>query len=155
MSSGCSWHWRISLTEADLDKGSFRLYGIPAPTVAPYLDSSTESGRSQGDQAVHGFPNVDFLWTRLTTEQAFQIRKFIDAAKEGTGLLYMTIDLNDDSTPGTSWADIRGRPHRDRVQADAGPIVGRSKLGKGSHENYRMLLNNVEILHHPSIFTLE
>jgi hypothetical protein len=155
MSSGCPWHWRLALTEADLAGGSFRLYSIPAPSFAPYLDSSAESGRSQGGQAIHGFPNADLLWERITTEAAFQIRKFIDAAKSGTGLLYMTIDLNDDSTPGTQWADVRGRPHRDRTQADAGQIVGRRRTGQGSHENYRLLLNNVDILHNPSIFTLE
>lgn len=155
MSSGCTWHWRLALIEAELVQGSFFLYGIPAPSIAPYLDSSKESGRSQGGQATHGFASVDFLWERLTREQAFQIRKFIDAAKIGNGLLYMTVDLSDDSTVDTTWVDVRGRPHRDIKQADAGQIVGRMKSGKGSMENYRMLLNNVDVLNNPSIYTLE
>ena len=153
MSAACPWSWRLSLTEAGLARGSFRLYEIPVPTVAPYNDASVESPRSDGEQALHGHATVDFLWSELTANQAFYIRKFIDGAKDGTGWLYMTVDLNDDSTPGVQWADVRGRPHRDLKQADAGPIIGRGRSGQNHHENYRMLLNGVKVLNNPSLFT--
>jgi len=153
MSSGCAWHWRLALTEAGLEKGPFAAYGIPAPSIAPYNDASVERPRSDGEQALHGYRNIDFLWEELTSIQAFYIRKFIDGAKTGTGWLYMTVDLNDDSAPGTQWADIRGKPHRDFKQADAGPIVGRQQGGVNFHENYRMFLNNVEIINNPSDYT--
>lgn len=153
MSSSCGWHWRLALTEAGLAKGSFKAYGVPVPSIAPYNDASLESPRSDGEQALHGYANIDFLWEELTAEQAFYIRKFIDGAKTGTGWLYMTVDLNDDSAPGTQWADVRGKPHRDYKNADAGPIVGRQKGGMNFHENYRMFLNNVEVINNPSDYT--
>lgn len=143
------------MTEADLASGSFPIYGIPVPTVAPYNQHTREAFRSQGEQALHGFATMDVLWEKLTSEQAWRIRKFIDDAKDGSGWLYMTIDLNDDSTPGTQWADVRGKPHRDIKQADAGPLIGRMKMGIGHHDNYRLLLNNIDILANPSNFTTE
>jgi hypothetical protein len=155
MSSGCPWHWRIALTELGLESGSFPIYGLPVPTVAPYNDSTREAFRSQGEQALHGFAILDILWEKLSAEQAFYVRRFIDDARNGTGWLYMTVDLNDDSTPGTQWADVRGRPHRDHKQADAGPLIGRMKMGRGHHDNYRLLLNNVDILANPSNYTEE
>jgi hypothetical protein len=131
--------------------GSFAAYGIPVPDVAPYNDSSKAVSRGQGEQALHGFATIDFLWGRLTREQAWRVRKFIDDAKSGTGWLYLTVDLNDDSSIGPQWADIRAKPHRDPKQADSGPIIGR--IGQGSHENYSMFLNNVVILNNPSNYT--
>ena len=153
MASSCSWHWRIALTEAGLERGGFPLWGIPVPTLAPYNDASVESPRSDGEQALHGFETVDFLWEVLTAEQAFNIRRLIDQAKAATGWLYFTVDLNDDSTPGVQWADVRGKPHRDFKQADAGPIIGRLQGSLNHHKNYRLLLNNVNVLNNPSIFT--
>lgn len=151
MTSSCAWHWRIALVEADLNMGSLAVYGIPVPSIAAYNDSSRETTRSQGEQALHGFAKIDFLWDRLTRVQAWRLRKFIDEAKDGTGWLYMTVDLNDDSAPGEQWADVRGKPHRDPAQADAGPISGR--IGQGSFSNYTILLNNVVILNNPSNYT--
>lgn len=151
MSASCGWNWRISLTEAGLAMGSFAAYGIPVPNLASFNDSSKATTRSQGEQALHGFPTIDFLFDRLTREQAWQLRKFMDAAKTGTGWLYMTVDMNDDSAPGTQWVDVRGKPHRDPKQADAGPIGGRR--GQGSFNNYSMFLNNVVVLNNPSNYT--
>lgn len=151
MSASCGWNWRIALAEADLSMGSFAAYGIPLPQVAAYNDSTKASFRSQGEQALHGFISVDFLWERLTREQAWRLRKFIDDAKDGTGWLYMTVDINDDSAPGEQWADVKGKPHRDPKQADAGPIAGR--IGQSSYSNYTMLLNNVMVLNNPSNYT--
>ena len=151
MTSSCPWHWRIALAEADLDMGSLAVYGIPVPNIAAYNDSSKETTRSRGEQALHGFAKIDFLWDRLTREQAWRLRKFIDDAKSGTGWLYMTVDLNDDSAPGEQWADVRGKPHRDPAQADAGPIANR--IGQGSFANYSIFLNNVVILNNPSNYT--
>ena len=151
MTSSCAWHWRIALVEADLVMGSLAVYGIPVPSIAAYNDSSRATSRSQGEQALHGFAKIDFMWDRLTREQAWRLRKFMDDAKNGVGWLYMTVDINDDSAPGEQWADVRGKPHRDPTQADAGPIMGR--IGQGSFSNYTMFLNNVVILNNPSNYT--
>lgn len=151
MSSSCGWNWRIALAEADLDMGAFAAHGIPVPNVAAFNDSSKATTRSQGEQALHGFPTIDFLFDRLTREQAYRLRQFIDDAKEGTGWLYMTVDMNDDSAPGEQWVDVRGKPHRDPKMADAGPIVGRR--GQGSFSNYSLFLNNVVVLNNPSNYT--
>lgn len=151
MSASCAWNWRIALAEADLVMGSFAAYGIPVPDVAPFNDSSKATTRSRGEQALHGFSTIDFLWERLTREQAWRVRKFIDDARDGTGWLYMTVDMNDDSSIGPHWIDVRAKPHRDPKQADAGPIIGRK--GQGSHSNYSMFLNNVVILNNPSNYT--
>lgn len=151
MSSSCAWNWRIALTEADLAMGSFAAYGIPVPDVAAYNDSTKETTRGRGEQALHGSATIDFLFDRMTRPNAWRLRKFIDDAKSGTGYLYMTVDLNDDSAPGEQWVDVRGKPHRDPKAADSGPIAGRS--GQGSMKNYSMLLKNVEILNNPSDYT--
>ncbi len=153
MSAGCAWDWRLSLTIAGLEKNAFRAYGIPVPSIAPFSAASIESSRSEGGQALHGYANIDFLWEELTSLQAFYVAKFINGAKDGTGWLYMTVDLNDDSAPGTQWADVRGKPHRDYKNADAGPIVGRQRGGTNFHENYRLFLNSVEIINNPSAYT--
>jgi hypothetical protein len=152
MSTNCGWNWRIALTEAGLEKGPLSAYGIPVPDMAAYNDATKESFRGQGEQAEHGFQNFDFLWDEIRRSKAFRLRKFMDDAKDGAGWLYMTVDLNDDSAPGPQWADIRGKPHRDIKQADAGPIAGRR--GVGSHySNYRMFMNNIQILNNPSNYT--
>jgi len=88
MSSSCAWNWRIALTEAGLEMGSFAAYGIPVPDIAPFNDSTKATTRGRGEQALHGFATIDFLWDRLTREQAWRLRKFIDDAKSGTGFLY-------------------------------------------------------------------
>lgn len=154
MSSNCPFHWRFSTTEAGLARGAIALYDIPVPTIAPYNDSSVESARGEGEQALHGFPFVDFAWDIVTRYQAFRIRKFVDDAKAATGWLYSTIDLTDDSVPGVYWVDVRGKPHRSVGAADEGPIIGRSRGDIGHMNNYTMRLNAVEIVNSPSIFTL-
>jgi len=142
----------MSTTEAGLAKDSFGAIGIPVPSTAPFNDSSVEKPRGQGEQALHGFATDDFLWDVLSRAQAFKIRKKVDAVRApGAGWLFFTIDLNDDSTAGPRWVDIKGKPHRDFQQADAGPIVGRH--GPGRFENYRLRLNNVQIINNPSLYT--
>jgi len=155
MSNSCPWDWRISLDEAGLARGSFRLWEIPVPTIAPYNDASVETPRGEGEQALHGAATLDFLWEVTTRYQAWRIRQFIDGAKAGTGWLYFTVDLTDDSSAGIHWADIRGKPHRDFKNADAGPIIGRFRGSQGHMENYRLLLNNVDIVNANSLYTLK
>lgn len=124
------------------------------PSLAPFNDSSVEKSRGEGEQALHGYPNTDFMWDRVTRAQANRIRQFVDLAKAGTSWLYFTVDITDDSSVGIQWADIRGKPHRDPKQADAGPIIGRLPGSQGHMENYKLFLNNVAILNNPSIYTL-
>ncbi|MHA2233247.1 MAG: hypothetical protein ACXAB4_12250, partial [Candidatus Hodarchaeales archaeon] len=68
--SACPWHWRLSLDEAGLAKGSFYVYDIPVPDIAPFNDNSIEVSQGEGGQAVHGFGNDDMLWEVLTPYQA-------------------------------------------------------------------------------------
>lgn len=153
MTNSCPWDWRIALIEADLATSPFKVWNIVVPELATYNDSSVETAKGEGEQALHGFPNMRFLWDILTRQQGNRIRQFIDAAKAGTGWLYFTVDLTDDSSVGIQWADIRGKPHRDRETADAGSIAGRLPGSQGHFDNYSLFLNAVEIVNNPSIFT--
>lgn len=153
MSNSCPWDWRVSLTEADLDRGAFKLFNIPVPTIGEYNDSSVEVSRGEGEQALHGFATYRFMWDVVSRSQAHNIRVWIDGAKAATGWLYMTVDLTDDSGFGVQWVDVRGKPHRDYKAADAGSIVGRLPGSSGHMSNYTLLLNAVEIVNNPSLFT--
>jgi hypothetical protein len=133
--------------------GSFGALDIPPPDNAFYLESTQESNRLDGGQALHGFSTYDILWERLIGFPAWKLRQKIDAAKAGSSWLYMTVDLNDDSAPSSQWADIRGKPYRDSKQADAGNIAGRSAASQKYHDNYKLFLNNVEVINNPSLYT--
>lgn len=153
MSNSCPWDWRIALVEADLAGGPFRVWEIPVPTIGEYNSSSVEVARGEGEQALHGYATYKFMWDVMSRQQANRVRQFIDAAKTGTGWLYMTVDLTDDSSVGIQWADIRGKPHRDYKAADAGSIIGRLPGSSGHFDNYSLMLNAVDVVNNPSIFT--
>ena len=103
---------------------------------------------------MHGYIYMPILWQRLSMYQAWRVRKFIDAAKSGTGLLYMTVDRNDASYGGPHFVDISGYPHRPREAADDGDMAGRAPDGGQYTDNYSLLLNNITIINDPSLYTV-
>ena len=149
-----AWDYRIALTEAGLARGYWAAYDIPLPQLAPLLDSSQENARSAGGQALHGYIYMPILWQRLSMYQAFRIRKFIDSAKAGTGLLYMTVDRNDTLYGGPHFVDISGYPHRAREAADDGDMAARAPGGGQYTDNYNLLMNNITIINDPSLYTV-
>lgn len=146
-----SWKWRISLTEAGLDKGSFHNYGIPAPDTGMYTDSTTAATRSDGSQSLHGYRQVTLSWGRLTALQLAVIREFIDDARSGAGLLYLTIDRGDGSAPGRDWIDVFGKPHRQPQLTQEGPIG--SSIGQPSYQNVRLFVNDLTVVNDPSSYS--
>lgn len=149
-----AWDYRIGLVEADLARGYWAAYDIPLPQLAPLLDSTEESSRSAGGQALHGYTTCPVLWTRLTMYQAWRVRRFIDDAKAGTGLLYLTIARNDAKHGGLYFIDINGYPHRPREAADDGDMAARAADGGQYIDNYLMFLNNITIVNDPSLYTV-
>lgn len=153
--NNAGWDYRISLTEAGLTTGSLTLYHIVAPNKAPFRDSAVSRGRSDGGQALHGALSMEALWDRTTMAQAWRLRKFIDDAKAGTGLLYMTIDKNNASGMRPQWIDVSGRPHVPERVNDDGDIAGRMRVGQQFVDNFVLFLNNISILNDPSVYTVE
>lgn len=149
-----AWDYRFGLVEADLDRGYFAAYDIPLPQLAPLLDSTQESPRSAGGQALHGYTFLELLWTRLNMRQAWRVRRFIDDAKAATGLLYLTVAQNDAKHGGLYFVDINGYPHRPREAADDGDMAARAVDGGQYIDNYLLLLNNVTIINDPSLYTI-
>lgn len=149
-----SWDYRISLTESGLGMGSLASYHIPAPNVAPFLDSAIETDRGDGGQGLHGCASIEVLWDRLMMAQAAKVRWFIDNAKSGTGLLYMTVAVNDASSIGYRWVDVSGMPHRPRQAADSGDIGNRQPGGLQYIDNYLLFLNNLTVINNPSVYTV-
>lgn len=150
-----AWDWRISLTEAGLATGWLASYHIPPPNKAPFLEGIVAVPQSAGGQAVHGYTTDDLLWDRLDDFQAFRLKKFVTDAISGTGYLYMTVSRTDAHAPGNYWIDIRGRPHRYMDLTDSGDIAARSEIGRPYYDNFRLFLNNIEIVNDPSLYTVE
>lgn len=149
------WDWRISLTEAGLDTGWLAAYKIPPPNKAPFMIGTFEMSQSEGGQAIHGYTTDDMLWNRLDDFQASRLKRFITDAIAGTGFLYFTVSRTDAHTPGNYWIDIRGRPHRALDLTDSGDIGERAPDGRPYYENFMLLLNNIEIVNDPSLYTVE
>jgi hypothetical protein len=146
-----SFKWRIAMTEGGLTKGSFYHYKLPVPSTAPYVDHSAAVMKSDGSQALHGFEQVTLLFDILSGPQAAMIRQFIDAARSGAGILFMTIDKGDGSAPGPAWIDISGTPHRQARLSQNGPIVG--STGQPHYTNVQLFLNNVTVVNDPSNYS--
>lgn len=149
------WDWRIALTEAGLPTGELAAYQIPPPSNAPFLIGAVELAQSDGGQAIHGYTTLDLLWKRLDSFQGFRLKKFYTEAIAGTGFLYMTIARTDAHAVGYYWIDVRGRPHRAINLSDSGDIAERAEDGAPYYDNFRLLLNNIEIVNDPSLYTVE
>lgn len=148
----CGFCWRIALTLAGLEKGSFYVLDLPIPEVAAYSDHTLERPQGDGGQALHGFNSLDMLFAELLGHQWFILRKRIDDAKAGAGVIYLTIDAADGKTPGPRWVDVSAYPHRPVQLSQEGPLTGRSNT-RHIYENVRVLFNNITIINDPSIYT--
>ena len=136
------FRWRIANAEADLPANILFAYGIPTPTQIEYRDHTTRISQSEGGIARHGYINAKILWTKLTPYQATVIRDFVETAKSGTGLLYMTINRLDGSTGTYGWIDLSGRPTLADIVPDQ-PIVGSTGY---LHSNIVLELSNITVL---------
>jgi len=134
--------WRIANTEADLPANPLFVHNVPSPTQIEYRDHTTRISQSEGGIARHGYINAKILWTKLTPNQASLIRDFVETAKSGTGLLYMTINKLDGSADSYGWMDVSGRPNLSDIVPDQ-PIVGATGY---LHSNVVLELNNITIL---------
>lgn len=150
MSSSNPGLWRISLTEAGLDRGSYLNYQLPAPTVCEYRPFSAERAQSDGGQSLHGYATVELLFEGLSAAQVYVLRKMIDDARDGSGYLYLTIDKGDGSAPGPAWIDVYGRPWR-QADLNQGRIQGRT--GPALYQNVKVRLNNVIVVNDPSAYS--
>lgn len=147
MTSPCNW--RIGLTEASLLRGLFLFYGLPTPNLAQYSDHTTAIDVSDGSQVLQGYQSLTVLWTRLSGKQAARVRRFIDDARSGTGLLFLTIDRGDTTAAGHDWIDIQGYPHR-QSNLSQDQIAGR--VGQHTYANVQLVLGNVTVLNDPSTY---
>jgi hypothetical protein len=136
------FRWRIANTEADLPMNLLFTHGIPTPTQIEYKDHTTRISQSEGGIARHGYINVKILWTKLSPVQATIIRDFVETAKSGTGLLFMTINKLDGSADSYGWMDISGRPTLSDIVPDQ-PMVGSTGY---LHSNIILELSNITIL---------
>lgn len=148
------WDMRLGLAEADLEFNPLAALEVPAPNTFVFNDATVETDKSDGGQGLHGYALAEMLWDRLTMRQAFQVRRFIDNAQAGNGLLFMTIPRNDASASGFHYIDISGRPHRKIDAADSGDIGNRAGRGQQFIDNYTLLLHNVTVINDPSIYTV-
>jgi len=136
------FRWRIANAEADLPMNPLFAHGIPSPTQIEYKDHTTRISQSEGGVARHGYINLKVMWGKLTTSQASTLRTFVETAKSGTGLLYMTINKLDGSASNYGWVDISGRPTLSDIVPDQ-PIVASTGY---LHSNIVLELSNITIL---------
>lgn len=139
----------MALTEAGLARGLLWNKEIPIPSIAPYRDHTVIVGKSDGSNQEYGFRNITFSWDRLTALQGFYIRKIVNAARIGTGILYLTIDRDDATRPGYDWIDVSGRPGR-LVLTKSGP---RQRSGIDTFDNVTLTVNNLTIVNSPSNYS--
>jgi hypothetical protein len=136
------FRWRIANAEADLPMNPIFAHNIPTPTQTEYKDHTTRISQSEGGVARHGYINFKAMWGKLSPTQANTIKTFVETAKSGTGLLYMTINRLDGSSDSYGWVDLSGRPTLSDIVPDQ-PIVGSSGY---LHSNIVLELSNITIL---------
>ena len=132
--------WRITDTLANLERSLFLRYGIPSPSQSQYKDHSQRISQGEGGMARHGYRNLEVLWLKITPCQADSIRDFVESAKSGSGLLYMTVKPLDGTS--VEWMDISGKPDLSDIAPDA-PLIAASGY---IHSNIKLTLNNVTII---------
>lgn len=146
-----SFRWRLALAEADLAKGSFANYGLPAPDVADPRDHSTFSSQGDAGQARHGYERVEFLWERLSEAQAAELMSLIrDAKSENGGLIYLTIWTGAGYDGSPRWIDVSGMVHEPE-SLTANRYVG--VRGQTGYDAARMEVVGLTVLNDPSSYT--
>jgi hypothetical protein len=141
--------YRIATTEAGLEKGLLWVRGVQIPQVAPYRGHSVIVGKSDGSNQEYGFKNVTMMWERLTYYEGFVLKTLVEAARNGSGLLFLTIDRSDGDKPGRDWIDVSGFPGH-LVMTGAAPL---NRNGQGTYDNVQLTVNNLTILNDPSSYS--
>lgn len=146
-----SYKWRLALAEADLTKGSFANYGLPAPTTPDPRDHSQLVSQRDGGQAAHGFERVELLFERFSEQQMTQLGKLIVDARATSGVIYMTIwtGVGYDLNP-PRWIDVFGRPHRPENIAPARAVGVKGQLW---YDAVRWTVMNLTVVNDPSVYT--
>jgi len=132
--------WRISNTLGGLTRNLFIRYGIPTPSQVQYKDHTKRVSQGEGGMARHGYRNLEILWLKLDPCQADTVRDFYEAAKSGTGLLYLTVKPLDGRN--VEWMDVSGKPDLSDIAPDS-PIIGADGY---MHSNIKLTLNNVTVI---------
>lgn len=140
--------WRMSDTEAGLQKGSFFVLDIPPPDTFEYKDYSVRMAQSQGGQSRHGHYNVTLLWNGLTPRQSHHIRSIIETGLAASGYIYLTVDRSNGTASGRDWIDVRVRPEMPDFQPQA-PVAGAEGIMHGSA---RLFGNDLFIVNDPASF---
>lgn len=143
------WRWRIATTEAGLQYGAFALLNVPIPTQAPYYDHSSVVPQSDGRQASHGYTNITLLWDELTQSEMNALRSIVHDVRIKLGVIYLTIERQDGTTPASSFIDISGNPGVLRWTG-ASPY---NRTMQKSGKNIELFVNHVTIINDPSIYS--
>lgn len=141
----CGYNWRIATTEPALAYSSFYALGLPVPSLAPPMPGQIELARGDGSQAIHGYRSLELFWDRLGIHYLRLLEGLVQAA--AGGVLYVT--YYDRGV----WVDGRGYPWVPLEREMIGPL--HSLRGRYGEDNYRLYLNNIEIVNNPSLYTLD
>ena len=149
------WNWRIGLLEPDLQLGSFINYGIPVPDEpGEYVTYGSRVPTGDGGEQVHGFETFTVLWSILEGKQMFQLKSFVDDARAGTGLLFLTIDKAIGLDVNHHWIDISGKPAFLEIPASSLPNRN-GNPGMAHYNNVAVTLRNVTVINDPSSYSVE
>lgn len=110
MAARWPFYWRIALASADLAKGAFFAWKLPAPQRPVYADYSVKVPQSQGGMTRQGYDNITLLWDELDGLQLNTLKTIVEAAIVA-GALYLTIDRADGSGALNDFVDVHGLPH--------------------------------------------
>lgn len=84
---------RLALTEAGLAEGWLTFsHEWPKPINAVWTDGAAVVQQSTGGTAFRGAQSFQIIWNDLNTIHVRQIRELIEAALNGAGLIYATIN---------------------------------------------------------------
>lgn len=136
---------RLASSASNLSKGWIRTsWQLPDPVSAIYNDFAARVNRGDGGQSLRGQRSVTLIWNNLGPIDAWQLRKIVNDAIDGGGLIYATINLNwsADGAPG-HWIDIKG------TAIVPNPQQAENSLGS-LHSQFTIQINAVETVNDPA-----
>jgi hypothetical protein len=138
---------RIAPTLAGLANGYLGdSWELPDPVLPVYNESATRSNRADGGQSLRGQRSVVWVWNNIGPIDAYTIRKIVEDAIDGGGLIYATINLNWSMVGAPNyWIDIKGTAIL--------PTSQPAENTEGSLQSQVTLtINQVEIVNDPASF---
>jgi hypothetical protein len=139
--------WRIATSEAGLQRGAFFIVGIPPPTMAPYSAFSKIVPRADGGDAAHGYERVPYFWNSMSLTAYSRLKRIVDSVRPG--LIYVTLEINDGSSPSGVFVDVSGHPGY-LQQSSESPA---NRNGVAAVSNVSLIINNATILNNPSNYS--